>query len=270
MNHKLAFSLLACLAATSCAPMPPPEVASRINFNAGIWDNEPLVPPAGYITVTQGSALIGAPLYDSTGMSVASINYLLADPVTGQAHYIVVSSPALASYVIVPIAALQISPDRITADVPQGALMRLPRLQADAFVYRYPRTAMAMPLVAPLTPVAVAVVLPPALPPMAPAVEPLNLMSRGSIVGYTVFDANGQPVGTVNAVSARPGTGEIRYVVVASPNFGFDNFIVIPAPNAQARGNNSVVLTASAGNWMQAPRYNSGQLRQMYGSSGVY
>jgi sporulation protein YlmC with PRC-barrel domain len=269
MNRKIAFSLLACLAATGCVQAPPPGPMSRINFSAGVWDNEPLIPPPGYVTVVQGSGLIGAPLYDINGMNVASIDYLLADPATGQAHYVVVSSPALAAYAIVPISALQITPNRITADVPQDALMHLPRLQADAFTYRYPRNAMNMPLMAPLMPVAVAIALPPALPPIAPTVEPLNLLSRGSIVGYTVFDATGQPVGTVNAVSARPGTGEIRYVVVANPNFGFDNFIVVPAPNAQTRGN-SVVLTASASSWMQAPRYNSNQLRQIYGSSGVY
>lgn len=105
-----------------------------------------------------------------------------------------------------------------------------------------------------------------AIPPVAPAPVPaLQLRDTGSVVGFPVTDSVGQPVGTVQAVAAERGSGEVRYLIVASPNFGFGNYISVPATSAQTTGDR-VVLNGPAVAWMQAPRYASPQISQMYGA----
>jgi len=104
------------------------------------------------------------------------------------------------------------------------------------------------------------------IPPAPPAPVPaLLLRNTGSVVGFPVIDSVGQPVGTVQAVAAERGSGEVRYLIIASPNFGFGYYISVPATSAQAAGNH-VVLNAPAVAWMQAPRYASAQISAMYGA----
>lgn len=108
----------------------------------------------------------------------------------------------------------------------------------------------------------VAVVAP--IPPVAPA-PALQLRSTGSVVGLPVVDQAGQSIGIVQAVAAERGSGDIRYLVIAGPSFGLGYYITVPAANAQTTGNR-VVLDAPAVTWMQAPRYASAQINEMYGA----
>ncbi len=106
------------------------------------------------------------------------------------------------------------------------------------------------------------VTTPSPIAPVPPA-PVLSLMNSGSVVGYRVFDAGGQPIGYVQAVAVVRGTGEVRNLIVSSPNFGLGNYISVPAINAQTVGDR-VVLNAPTVVWMQAPRYQTPQLSEMY------
>ena len=123
----------------------------------------------------------------------------------------------------------------------------------DAAAYRTDTAHPVVPTTAPIPPVAAA---------PAPV---LQLRSSGSVVGFPVVDSAGQPIGTVQAVAAERGSGEVRYLVIASPNFGFGYYISVPVADAQT-GGDRVVLNAPAGAWMQAPRYASQQINAMYGA----
>jgi hypothetical protein len=103
------------------------------------------------------------------------------------------------------------------------------------------------------------------IPPVPPA-STLQLRMTGSVVGLPVVDQAGQPIGIVQAVAADRGSGQIRDLIIASPSFGLGYYIAVPAVNAQTTGDR-VVLNAPAVAWLQAPRYGSQQLSEMYGPS---
>jgi hypothetical protein len=91
-------------------------------------------------------------------------------------------------------------------------LVLAPKYSLAELERRYPRSAVvAGAPVAPLPPVA-------APAPLPTVAEPLQLVRRGSVVGYPVVDSVGHPVGTVEAVAAIPATGEVRYAVITGPS----------------------------------------------------
>ncbi len=116
------------------------------------------------------------------------------------------------------------------------------------------RADLGSPVTATATPI-------PAVPP-APA-PVLQLRNTGSVVGLPVVDPSGQSIGTVQAVAAERGTGQVRYLVIASPSFGLGYYISVPAEDARTTGDR-VILNAPAGMWMQSPRYAMTQINEMY------
>ncbi len=154
-----------------------------------------------------------------------------------------------------------------------AALSLMPRISGIDLERRYPRTT----LTGTMAPVGTMAGFPAAGFPGAPVAAPnwpaatnteqLQLVHRGSVVGYLVFDSFGQPVGMVDTVAARPGTGEVRYAIVSGPSFGQGYFIAVPAANAQTT-DGRVVITGSLANWDQAPRYHGEQVQQTFGVLG--
>jgi sporulation protein YlmC with PRC-barrel domain len=254
---------LSLLAAACVAPEPyDSSSTTRLDLDRGMWGTQPLTPPAGLATVRQ-SDLTGRKITQPNMAPLATIDWVLVDPASGQVRYAVAHRSDYSDYFLVPISAMQITPTTIMVDATDRQFTSLPRMSMAELNTRYPERALAA--VAPLPPAAV--IAPPAAAP-APPVEPLQLTRRGSVVGWPVVDAAGQPVGTVEAVSVVPATGEVRYAIISGPSMGLGYYIAIPASNIQAAGGR-VVLTSAQPNWAQAPRYTGDQVQQIYGRLGT-
>jgi hypothetical protein len=285
MIQKYSLSLLAALLATGCVGDPNGPVRTdttksvayqggvqQIDLTRGVWGTQSIDPPPGLVTVRQGD-LIGRTVNDSSGTGVLAVEYLLVDPATGDARYAVTSSNQFGDYLLVPLSALRITPYAVSVDTTARTLAIMPRISGAALERRFPRTT----LTGTIAPVGAMAGFPPAgfapVPgvapnwPVSPNAEQLQLVHRGSVVGYLVFDSFGQPVGTVDTVAARPGSGEVRYAIVSGPSFGPGYFIAVPAANAQT-ANGRVVITGSLANWDQAPRYHGDQIQQTFGVLG--
>jgi sporulation protein YlmC with PRC-barrel domain len=274
-RNSVLSTVLICLALPACAAPPASAPASaavatqRIDLAAGVWDNQPLNPPAGLVAVTQSAYLVGNTVTDSNGVVVGQITQLLVDPATSQSWYAIVVSPRFPDYLAVPIAALHNAPSGVALDVPAQALVVVPRLAVADFSVRYPSTLLSSPLITPplttlqgpMTPSPVITVVTPS------SAEPLELVSHGSVVGFTVTDNAGRAIGTVNRLAIVPSTGAVRYLIVSGADFGSGNFIAVPAVSASTL-NGQVILAASAATWFAAPRYQETQLRATYGTLG--
>jgi sporulation protein YlmC with PRC-barrel domain len=94
------------------------------------------------------------------------------------------------------------------------------------------------------------------------------MMRMGSVVGMPVVDSAGTPLGRIAAVAVVPATGVVRFAIVSNPNFGAGYYVAVPAQQASA-GAGQVVVTGSAAQWMQAPRYRGDQLSQAIGAIGM-
>jgi hypothetical protein len=237
---------------------------TQIDYNRGVWGTQPITPPAGLVMVRQGD-IVGRNIEDQNGNPMAWIEYLLVDPATGDARYAVASSNRFPDYVAVPLSAVRITSTSVLIDSGERTLALAPKMTLAELDRRYPRTVITTQTRVGLPPVAVAPALPPA--PMQ-VVEPLQLVRRGSVVGMPVVDASGQPVGHVDAVSAVPATGEVRYAVIAGPTLGLGQYIVVPAASTTATGGR-VVLGGAPGSWFQAPRYRGDQVQVTYGALGT-
>jgi sporulation protein YlmC with PRC-barrel domain len=279
MQHRSLLSVvLASVALAACAAPPPAYApppaaisAGPINLAAGVWDNQQLTPPAGLVAVTQSAYLVGDTVTDSNGIVVGQVTQLLVDPTTSQSWYAVVASPQFPDYLAVPVAALHNAPPGVALDVPAQALIAVPRLAIADFSVRYPATLLSSPLIMPplttlqgaMTPGPVTVLASP-----SPA-EPLELVSHGSVVGFPVTDNSGRAVGIVNRLAIIPSSGEVRYLIVSSADFGSGNFIAVPAVSANTI-NGQVILAAPYATWAGAQRYQETQLRATYGSLGSF
>jgi len=257
---------------TDTTPSQAFQPGMRLDTERGIWGTQPIVPPPGLVTVRQGD-LIGRTASDGSGNDILVINYLLADPMTGDARYAVGSSNTLNSgdYVIVPLSVLRVSGGSVSIDATERQLNLVPKYSQLDLERRYPMrtlTSVVLPpplYVAPgLSPAPIATGLPPVVAPG----EPLQLVRRGSVVGYPVVDSFGQPIGTVDAVATVPATGEVRYAIVSSPMLGLGNYIAVPSASTRADAGRVTVAGASA-TWLQQPRYRGDQVQQIFGPLGV-
>jgi sporulation protein YlmC with PRC-barrel domain len=237
---------------------------SPMDHDRGIWGAQSVTPPAGLVLVRQGS-LVGRNIEDNAGNPLAWIEYLLVDPATNDAHYAVVSSNRFANYVAVPLSAMRLTPTAVTFDGNERNLLLAPKYTVAELDRRYSRTT-AYPAATGLPPVLPMASLPSMQP--QPFSEPLQLMRRGSVVGMSVIDSVGQPVGHVDAVATNPATGEVRYAVISGPTLGIGQYIVVPA-GSTSTANGRVMLVGAPGSWAQAPRYRGDQVQSTFGSLGV-
>lgn len=257
--------LAACVATSPNGP----------NFDQGVWGTQTIKPAIGLLTAHQGP-LIGRTITNQYGPSPLGIRYTLVDPSNGDARYGVVSKRGDSDYVPIPVSALNTSPSAITVTATDDELSKLPHYSLDRLLEKYPRTVLT-PVQAPpaanvpgAAPTGVATTaLPPspsqgaasALPPGPSASsgsDAVKLVHSGGMVGYPVVDSSGQSIGTVNAVAVAPKTGEVRYIVVSSQNFGRGSYIVVPASSAQS-SDGRVVVSGSAASWAQAPQHEDNQ-----------
>lgn len=260
---KLAPVAVLALALAACAA----PVPNQPDFSAGMWDGQAIAPPAGMLTAYQGD-LIGRRVDNTVGATPLTVVATIVEPSTGHPRYAVLQGPNSSYDVIVPLTALVITPTSIQLTATDYTLRTLPNYPSlQALQTQYPRTV--------LTPVAQAPVpslLPPVLPPPvagAPAVGgPLQFARAGSIVGEPVVDQAGAPVGQVTAVAVVPTTGEVRYAIVAGPDFGPGYYVAVPAAQA-VNSSGQVVLSGTLQQWLQAPRYRGDQLPPAIGAVGV-
>jgi sporulation protein YlmC with PRC-barrel domain len=269
MANKLALSLAALVLLAACEGADP----YGPDFNRGVWAGQSINPPSGLLSAQQGP-LVGRTVTNTRGPSPLVIDYVLVDPSTGTANYAVVATKQSRDYVIIPVSALRQSPTAITVDASEYTMTNLPHVQVAELERRYPHTILtaapsSAPAVGALPPVAAVPSLPPAtLPPVSPSVEALQLYHRGSVAGMPVYGSDGQPIGTVDAVSVTPATGAIQYLIISNPSWGFNNMIVVPASSAQMAGDR-IVLAGSTMSWLQSTRYSNDQVHQTFGSLGT-
>ena len=119
MNQKLLSTAALALLAAACEPYDQgnyvrtdttPSVAfqpgvRQIDTEHGIWGTQSIMPPPGLVTVRQGD-LVGRTIRDGGGQGQLYVEYLLADPTTGEARYAVASSNSFGGYLLVPLSAL--------------------------------------------------------------------------------------------------------------------------------------------------------------------
>lgn len=270
MRGIQAGSLIAVLSLAACVPPDDglvrtdttPSVAFQgnrpIDYDRGVWGTQPMTPPVGLVLVRQGN-LIGRPVEDANGNTIGRIEYLLIEPATAEARYAVAASNRFTDYVAIPLSAGRASPDALVVDASERTLVLAPKFTLAELDRRYPRSSVIP--AAPLPPVASAA-------PLPPVAEPLQLVRRGSVVGYPVVDSAGHPVGTVEAVAAVPATGDVRYAVIAGPSIGFGQYIVVPAATTSASAGR-VVLIGPPTQWTTAPRYRGDQVQQQFGTLGT-
>lgn len=262
--------VVAALALTACVPPDDglvrtdttPSVAFQgptpLDTQRGIWGTQPINPPPGLALVRQGN-LVGRTVEDGFGNGIGWVEYLLIEPATAEARYAVAASNRYGDYVAIPLSAARVTPTALVIDGNERMLVLAPKFTLSELERRYPRTAVIP--AAPLPPVG-------AVPPAPPMGEPLQLVRRGSVVGYPVVDSAGRPVGTVEAVAAVPATGEVRYAVIAGPSIGFGQYIVVPAGTTSANAGR-VTLIGPPNVWATAPRYRGDQVQQTYGALGT-
>jgi sporulation protein YlmC with PRC-barrel domain len=263
MKKQLLLSLAAAVLVAACstpshepsyrAEAANPGYASNgpIDYNRGMWGTQPLRPPSGLMISTQ-SSVVGRTLYDANGGSVGTVTAVIEDP-SYSLRYVVVSSSNFADDLVIPYTALTITDSGVTCNTTLTMLMQLPRYSYADLSQSYP---VAAAVVVPAAP------LPGPVPPVAP-VMPLRLAYAGSIVGYSVTDSAGAPLGRVEAVAVEPASGQVRYAIVANPSFGLGSYIEVPADNARTVGS-SVIVSGADADWMRAPRYTSDQLRLQF------
>jgi hypothetical protein len=269
VNGKILLWASVSLALVGCATGY--QAPGAPNFSNRVWLGESIDPPPGFLTSQQG-ALIGRTVNNSMGSSPLTIDFVLVDPATGAPGYAVVSNRLTSGYIVIPVSALRISPGEIWIDARDDALMSLPRVTSLAELERrFPRTIVTSQAVIP--PATIVTVPPPvavaatSLPP-TPPVGPLQIARAGSVVGFPVVDSYSRPVGSVDSVAVVPSSGEVQYAIVASPAFGADSYIAVPATSAHLEGGR-VVLAGSAASWMQSPRYRADQIQQALGTVGA-
>jgi sporulation protein YlmC with PRC-barrel domain len=251
----LAVGLAACV-----APVP-----NQPDFNTGMWDGESIQPPAGLLTAFQGD-LIGRRVDNSTGPTPLTVVATIVEPSTAHPRYVVLQGPNSSSDVIVPVNALNVTPAVVTITATDYSLRTLPNYPSmQAVQAQYPRTVITA-VAAPPAPS----LLPPVMPaPGAGAVPgPLQFAHVGSIVGMTVVDQSGTPVGQVSAVAVVPSTGEVRYAIVSGPDFGPGYYVAVPAAQAVSSAG-QVVISGTLQQWLQAPRYRGDQISPAIGAVGV-
>lgn len=280
MIHKYSISLVAALMVAGCVGEPNGPVRTdttksvayqpgvqQIDLTRGVWGTQSIDPPPGLVMVRQGD-LIGRTVNDSSGTGVLTVDYLLVDPTTGDARYAVTSGNRMGDYLVIPLSALRITPYAVSVDASDRTLSTMPRLSGNELERRYPRTT----LTGATAPFGTATGFPSTavsspMWPVSPNAEQLQLVHRGSVIGYPVVDSFGQRVGTVDTVAVRPSTGEVRYAIVSGVSFGPGNYIAVPAESAQTTGGR-VIVAGSLANWDQAPRYRSEQVQQTFGVLG--
>jgi sporulation protein YlmC with PRC-barrel domain len=267
MNKRIALSLVAASLVAACSTPQRSEQSFRANptadtyptgsaaidYSHGMWGAQPLRPAPGLVITTQ-SILVGRTLYDRDGASVSTITAVLQDPATGEVRYVVTSSSRFADDLVIPFGAIRVEGNAAYCSANLEALMSIPRYSYAYLSQTYPPATgmVVMPAAPPPAP----------LPPVTPAM-PLRLAYAGSIVGYPVADSAGDPLGRVEAVAVVPSTGEVRYAIVANPNFGLGSYIEVPASSAQTEGGR-VVVNGSDQTWLATPRYTSDQLRLQF------
>jgi hypothetical protein len=230
-----------------------------IDYQRGVWGTQPIMPPPGLALVRQGN-LIGRTVEDGFGNGLGWVEYLLVEPATAEARYAVAASNRFGDYVAIPLSAARVTPTSLVVDANERTLVLAPKFTVAELERRYPRTAVVPATMAPLPPVAGG--------PLPPVGEPLQLVRRGSVVGYPVVDSIGHPVGTVEAVAAVPATGEVRYAVISGPSIGFGQYIVVPAATTSAAAGR-VTLIGPPTSWATAPRYRGDQVQQNFGALGT-
>jgi len=281
MTYKATLAIAASLLAAACTypqssgPVhtdTTPSVAfqpgeNKLDLAHGTWGTQPITPPSGLVTV-RDTNLIGRTVEAAGGTPFLTVKDLLVEPTTGDARYAVTTANAFGDYLVVPLSVMQITPTAVRVDATAETLKRMPRFTAAELESRYPRTALRSAVVLP-PPAEFATAIPPLTPSPLPAVQPagrpLELVRSGSVVRYPVIDSDGRSVGVVEAVSAEPATGEVRYAIISGPRFGRGYYIAVPAGNMRLAGS-QVVLNAPLAAWLQEPRYRDDQLEQRYGA----
>ena len=254
-----ALALAAAIAA--CAPTYP----NQPDFAAGTWDGQAIVPPPGLLTNFQG-VYIGRRIDNSIGESPLYIKAVLVDPTAAQPSYVIASGVPSGELVIIPLTALQITATTITVSATHSTLDGLPNYPTiGAIEAAYPRTVVTAPTAAP-PPAPMVNTIPPIMPAPVGGYGPLTLARAGSVVGLSVIDSSGMPVGRVDEVAVVPATGEVRYAIIEGPSFGPGYYIAVPSAAASVAGG-QLVITGSLASWTQAPRYRDDQLPQMLGAS---
>lgn len=286
MTRKLLPTAALLLLAAACQPYEPYEPygqarsdpnpgtvfrpgARPFDAGQGFAAAQTAEPPPGLVLVRQGD-LIGRGINDGNGQGLVYVQYVLADPATGEARYAVASSDRFGGYVLVPVSTIYDSGDGIAVRTNARQVELMPKYSLAQIEQRWPpRTlASAAPYAYGLPPAAQVVTGYAPGHSAMPAVEPLQLMRRGSVVGMNVVDSFGQPVGRVDAVAAVPGTGEVRYAIVGGPSFAPGTYIAVPASSARL-ADGRVVLNGSSANWSAAPHYRAEQIQQFYGPLGM-
>ena len=245
-------------------------VPNQPDFNTGLWNGESIAPPAGMLTAYQGP-LIGRRVDNAAGATPFTVVATIVEPTAGRPRYVVLQGPLSPYLVIVPINALLISPTAIQLTATDYTLRTLPNYPSlEAVQSQYPRTvitAVVQPPPAP-TPGLLPPVLPPPVTGSPTAGGPLEFARSGSVVGMSAVDQTGAPVGEVAAVAVVPTTGEVRYAILAGPDFGPGYYVAVPAGQAIS-SQGRVVLSGTLQQWLQAPRYRGDQLPPAIGAIGT-
>jgi hypothetical protein len=257
MLAKSALVVLAGLFLLGCQSDTP-----GLDLSRGTWSGQSLTPPS-YLVRVDRPDLVGRPI--NAGQSSAmTVQYVLADPMSGQPQYVAASSNSEpGNYVILPYAQLSPAGNQLGVNTTPYTLAMLPHMTT-VELERYPLAAP--PPTAALTLVPAVSGLPPVAQPLPPAaLPPLALVRRGSVVGMPVVDSLGQPIGQVEALATMPGTGEVRYAVISGPAFGIGNYIAVPSTSTQLVAGR-VVVANTLGNLTQMPRYRGEELPQTLGA----
>jgi sporulation protein YlmC with PRC-barrel domain len=251
-----------------------------LNVQTGVWGTQPIAASTDLVLLREGE-LIGRRVTDRAGASVGTVEYLLVESPNPRALYAVVAPDrAVDSYVIVPLSATRLSAGGLQVDASATEISRVPRYTMAGLQQRHavaslsPSGTVVARRVTVVQPPATVVpgatvVTPPvvAAPPVAyvapPPAEQVYLTTQSDLVGRTVVDQTGQPVGTVDYVAVAPGTNVARYLVVGGGVFGTGNHVFVPVTQTQFAGGR-VVTSVPTMTLMQAQRFPAPELQRLY------
>lgn len=253
MTKMIAVPLAAALLLAACAD---DRYYADAYYNygpaPGMWGEQAIVPPAGLLTSRQGE-MVGRMISTPRQANLMTIDAVLIDPSDRVPDYVVARTRS--GYITIPVSTLVPYENGYFVHASDNWLGSLRHLSVAELEASYRVTTLE-----------------PAAPAFAAARddddygypgEALRLMRSGNPVGYSVVDARGGIVGTVNSISTAPD-GRIRFYIVGGSSLGDGNFIAIPADAARSEGNR-IVVDGSAPGWLGMPHYRADQLGQVFG-----
>jgi hypothetical protein len=119
--------LAACVAGLATAERPP-DVARAYEDLSGAQ-------PANLVRVARND-LVGRSI-QSTGSTLHTIHYVLADPNTGAPRYVLASANDPGSYLMIPLSALQVTPGGSISDASHGRIGQFPEISQTYMEHRF-------------------------------------------------------------------------------------------------------------------------------------